>query len=367
MVDNDCPEAPTVPLALPLSGAYGHQALPPAYFPGGSGAEAFAVYKVTGLRYSVRFDSNLGDLESLAVDQALLPGSAPDVAALVEGALPSGATLGGLPTGLPFATRVTAASALHAVGYGNASAGVSVAHAAGPPGAPGGLRAGLALHVDEVQEVTVGATHVDEVQRVESSSERVPEVQLVSLLGDEGTKVRGSFALFFPEVQTVTLSSRNEVTNGTYMFTVAHYETAAEQGLSGGLVRVEENTTCVGWHATPQAVQAALEATAFIGRGGVEVTRGGDGSEHSPAAPFGYELEVRFVGASVYGNVPELTVSSRGCPLRDVARPGGPSSVAVATKAAPAGGPPGEWRPKHLSGGARGRRSSGWWWPRARP
>jgi hypothetical protein len=97
-------------------------------------------------------------------------------------------------------------------------------------------------------------------------------------------------------------------------------------------------------------VKAALEATAFIGQGGVEVARSGDGLEFSPAAPCGYQHTVKFVGEGVSGNVPQLQVTSKGCPLRDVVSPGGRASVTVNTKQTPVGGPSESWKPKYLSG-----------------
>ena len=359
-VDHHCPPATHVPIvAAPGSGsAYGSTSAsePPAYFAGGDGTQPFDVYKVTGLRYTVRFDSNLGDLPLLGVDSSRLFGSAPTVETLVPGVLPSETVLGDLRTGLAVASRVTTSSRFQTVGYGNSSETYSVAIPGGVPPAPQGLDVALALHVDEVQEVVIGAKHIDEVQVVTTSSDQVAEVQLVSMVGDEGTIVKGNFALFFPEVQLVTLASRNAVTNGTYRFTVSHFEANATEG---GLIEVAENTTCVPWHATPSVIKNALENTDFIGKNGVEVTRSGDGTEYSSGlagsavTPFGYEYAVTFVGLNVYGNVPQLRVTSQGCPLRDVTTPGGPSSVTVTTPEAPVGGPIGSditWKRKYLSG-----------------
>ena len=167
-VQNDCPEAPTVPLARVTGGAYGAQDLTaPAYWVGGfeAGATAYGpagasdtvdVYKVTGLRYVVDFDSNLGDLPSLAVDAGGLPGSSPSTHALVEGELPTSVALPGLPTGLPFFSRVTApprGSIPSGTGTPRSSSPGRVP--AGVPPEPTGVAASVALHVDEVQTVTV--------------------------------------------------------------------------------------------------------------------------------------------------------------------------------------------------------------------
>jgi hypothetical protein len=108
----------------------------------------------------------------------------------------------------------------------------------------------------------------------------------MSLFGQEATLVRGNFSLSFPEVQTVTLRARNDVTNGTFKLVVRSHQTAAEAGTVGGLVETVENTTCLSWHSTPNAMRKALEATSFVGHNGVRVTRSGDGTEWS-TSPFG--------------------------------------------------------------------------------
>jgi hypothetical protein len=351
-VHNDCPEAKSVPLATPLSGAYGHQALPPAYWAGGDGTTGLDVYKVSGLRYAVKFDSNLGDLSLLDVDNQLLPGSSPNVKELVKGSLPTQAIISDLPTGLKFHTRTVVSNSLNGdIGYGNMSDSWKSAVASGVPASPGDLSVAVALHVDEVQRITLAATHISEVQRITTTSDSVPEVQLVSMIGQEGTKVKGNFGLHFPEVQKIKLMSQNEV-NGTYKLMITHYETADEHSSSsGGLVKVVENTTCMSWHSTPSVMKKALEATNFIGKNGVDVKRSGDGLQYSPAGSYGYEFEVSFIGNNVAGNVEQMKASSEGCDTgRDVASSGGLASIAITTVETPQGGPVDDWKKKYYSG-----------------
>lgn len=71
----------------------------------------------------------------------------------------------------------------------------------------------------------------------------------MSLVGDEGTFVRGSFALFYPEVQTVTLSSEHEVTVGGYKLAFNHSKSTKD-----GLVQVQKRTACLRWDATAEEV-----------------------------------------------------------------------------------------------------------------
>jgi hypothetical protein len=127
--------------------------------------------KKTGLRYAVRFDSNVGNLPLMAVDASALLGGVGEVRPLVEGALPSSAPLSGLPTGLAVYTRSVAATSLNGVGYGNASSGVAVAVPSTVPEPPLSVDVALALNVDEVQSVTIGATRIPEVQRITTTSE----------------------------------------------------------------------------------------------------------------------------------------------------------------------------------------------------
>ncbi|CAM9781141.1 unnamed protein product, partial [Ectocarpus sp. 13 AM-2016] len=87
------------------------------------------------------------------------------------------------------------------------------------PDAPGNLSAGVALHVDEVQTVTVAATHQDEVQIITTAAPVIVGVQLMTTSADEGDTVEGDFALQFPEIQTVTLFSSAEVTSGNFSLT----------------------------------------------------------------------------------------------------------------------------------------------------
>lgn len=66
---------------------------------------------------------------------------------IVKGVLPSRQVVSGLQTGVPYFLRVGAANGL---GYGEYGDNVAKAKAAKVPGAPEGLSAGVALHVNEV-------------------------------------------------------------------------------------------------------------------------------------------------------------------------------------------------------------------------
>lgn len=59
------------------------------------------------------------------------------------------------------------------------------------------------MHV-QVQAVTVAATHQDEVQIITTAAPAIVGVQLVTTSADEGETVHGSFALQFPQRQTVS-------------------------------------------------------------------------------------------------------------------------------------------------------------------
>jgi hypothetical protein len=284
-----CPAATVLPLGASTDK---HT---PQRFLGGRGDEPLRVYKTTGLQYSIEFDSNLGDLQPLAVNLNGLPDSSVAVNDLVSGVLPKNFDIEGLPTGIPYYTRVNA----HTVeGYSREYSLPTAAKPMGRPGTPLQQAAGIALHVDEVQSLTLGATHIDEVQVVTSSSEHVPEVQLVSLTAAEGQLVRGSFALKFPEVQIITTSAlaAPDPTVTTWRLVVSQ---DAPDVATLGLVTTFANTSCLPWAASASEVEDALEQTTLVDD--VAVSRSGDGSEFF--ADFGYSWTVSFVGEGVSGNV----------------------------------------------------------------
>lgn len=103
----------------------------------------------------------------------------------------------------------------------------------------------------QVQTVTVAATHQDEVQTITTAAPAIVGVQLMTTSADEGDTVDGNFALQFPEIQTVTLSSSAEVTQGNFSLT---YTSMWANDSTGDLSSTSETTACIDWNAGAEDV-----------------------------------------------------------------------------------------------------------------
>ncbi|CAM9684288.1 unnamed protein product, partial [Phaeothamnion confervicola] len=280
----------------------------PARFLGGDGTETLGIYRITGHLYTVSFDSNLGDVAALAGDASALTGEAAAVTVyapdLRRGQLPERLAAGLLQTGVPYNLRVAAASS---VGYGPWSETVAMATPAARPSRPAALSAGQALHRNEVQMVTLGATARDEVQVLRTAAPRVTDVQLVTTTAGETEVVSGTMGLYFPEVQTVTVSATAAISTGSYALVYTSYTAADSSGGDMSLVASNETTACMDWDATAAEVEAMLEELDSVD--GVFVVRSGDASDSSD---YGYEYEIRFTGRDVSGDVQPLRLANDG-------------------------------------------------------
>ncbi|KAG5186910.1 hypothetical protein JKP88DRAFT_308703, partial [Tribonema minus] len=269
----------------------------------GTGTEQLALYTVSGHLFTVEFDTNLGDVPPLAGITTGLKGTNRAITAfdaIVSGELPDAYVAGDMWTGVPYSVRAAAYTDL---GYGQHSAATAVAKPAAAPPQLAGVRVEVALHVDEVQTLTLGATHRDEVQAVVSSAPHFVEVQLLTVARAPLSlvPVSGDFALYFAEHQTITLTASGPMAPNAAF--VLKYTTYAPAGDDVHATVVSTSTAaCIPFDATAAEVKSALEALSNVDT--VDVVRSCDGSN---ACAYGYTWDVAFVGSKVRGNVAQLT------------------------------------------------------------
>ena len=273
------------------------------------------VYKVSGNYWTVQFDSNLGDLEAIDVSGSSLSSSATVSVHdnLVKGMLPHDLPITDLLTGVPYYMRVAARNAL---GFSDFSSPSSMAVPAEVPPAPEGIAGDVALHINEVQKITVAATHVDEVQVVTTTADYLPEVQEVTISAPEDGAISGNFSLRFPEVQTVTITAGSTISAGSFHLNFTKPITTDGFFPQGSIKYETESTACIDFDATAAEVESAINALPFLTTGDVSVSRSGNGGA---SYDYGYSYTVSFVGSNVAGNVPLLVASTYGCDAFDVA------------------------------------------------
>ncbi|CAN0108680.1 unnamed protein product, partial [Heterosigma akashiwo] len=200
---------------LPLADV--NDATSPAYFLGGNRSMALPVYRISGFLNTIRFRTNLGDLSSVEVKKDQLDGTDKVAVvfdpAIVEGELPLSEVIDGLKTGLYYYFHV---AALNYYGYSEFSETTSDKPATYPDPVEDPLPE-VAMHVDEVQSVTVAATKMEEVQVITSRTESIVEVQRVETGANAGLTVSGDFTLRFPEIQQVQLTSSEALLNGSFV------------------------------------------------------------------------------------------------------------------------------------------------------
>jgi hypothetical protein len=292
--------------SLPLGSASSSAAV--GRFLGGDGGAALKVYRVSGHLYTVTYNTNLGDVTPLTAVTSSLKGYSKAVTvfdALVPGSLPSAYTAVQLWTGVSYNVRVAVNNGL---GYSEYSSTPVQAKPATVPAAPGNVAAEVALHVNEVQTVTLAATHREEVQVITTAAPFIVEVQLLTTSQPTPSNgaVSGAFDLFFPEVQRLTLTA-TEPLLATSAFRLSYREFTAAGGLSPPVLTTP---ACLLWSATAAEVKAALELLAEIDE--VQVVRSCDASN---ACAYGYTWDVSFTGALVRGNVQQLQFAACVTPL----------------------------------------------------
>jgi len=287
---------------LPLGLASDHTAS--ATYIGRSDASLLPVYRVSGFSWDVTFDSNLGELPNLVLSDDKLQGDSLDssVNDLFSGALPTFTVADSLNEGIQYYFR---SRLITAEGFSEPSSVMGGI----PRGNPEGVHhvaVGTALHVDEVQTVTVAATHIDEVQTIQTTADFVPEVQKVRTYADEGAYLDdGFFALRWPEIQTVRISSQHSITDGEFALSVVNFFSTS---------RLNTVTVCVPWNVDEATLEAALN-DALYASGDVRVTRTQvewSSGEYSTDVGYGYEFAIAFVSSNVAGNVANLVYADTG-------------------------------------------------------
>jgi hypothetical protein len=214
--------------------------------------ENLRLYKVDGHLYTVRFDTNLGNVPALAVNgddlvgEDILSYSTDDV---VQGVLPLSLQISGLSNGVPYYVRVRAHSA---IGWSEFSDPIAKQAPMTVPSAPTFTWAGYAAHVDEIQTITTAATHVDEIQTITTTGINVDEIQTITTTAPMGGgSIAGKFSLSLGnwathmDIQTLVMKSAGaRLDYVEFRLTYNGQETAA----------------CIPFNATAADVQAALLA-----------------------------------------------------------------------------------------------------------
>ena len=217
------------------------------------------LFRITGTFWTVNFSDNLGDMASMALIYGTLPGTAKAEVFdnLVQGSNPTSAIISGLSTGVPYYGRVSATTE---VGTSVSSETVELVPSK-VPASPKKLSASHALHVSEVQSITLAATHINEVQAVKTSAIPMPEVQEIILDGTSGEQIdEGFLSLRFPEVQTVTWSSGSPVISGYFFLKLNYVDTAASLATGNvEFVTKELKTHCITFDASAVELKHAIE------------------------------------------------------------------------------------------------------------
>merc|ERR1711871_1722826 len=179
-----------------------------------STTSGFKAYKVNGLDWIVRYDTNIGDLPAMTTDVTPLIGTNRQVVVvdnLFKGVLPSTHVITNLKTGIPYYARIKVMNPLGWSMYSN----IAINTPSQEPDSPSNLVVDYASHVDEIQTVTTAATHIDEIQTVQTTAISVDEVQTVTTTASPGATLTGHFALSFEgwstkyEIQSISISSAN--------------------------------------------------------------------------------------------------------------------------------------------------------------
>jgi hypothetical protein len=174
---------------------------------------------------------------------------------------------------------------------------------------------------------------IDEVQTIQTSADFVPEVQLVRTSADEGaTLTNGNFALRWPEIQTIRISSENSITGGTFALSIQDTTKFSSNSQSTATA----TTICMDWDLDEDSMTAALDDALSVGdvkvsRTQVEWSSG----EFLGDTGYGYEYTIAFVSSRVAGNMPTFmharTGSDAACD--DFSTSGGAAvAVSIATK-----------------------------------
>mmetsp|Transcript_19232 Transcript_19232/g.32040 ORF Transcript_19232/g.32040 Transcript_19232/m.32040 type:complete len:7480 (+) Transcript_19232:1-22440(+) len=229
------------------------------------------VYKVSGHRWTVKFDSNLGDLPDFVGDVDALVGTERKIVAFeaMKGVLPDQYTVTGLETGLPYAFRVALANSL---GLGDFSTENPVQYPRGVPDAPVLLAADIALHVDEVQSVTVAASHINEIQTVSTTCTDVREVQTIKTTKADGPINAGTMKFQFTDKKGRTFDTSQE----KRVVRLYHDSGDGQAASVGGFKLrydgdIAKTTSCLDHNAEESEMKSALEALTGITT--VEVVR----------------------------------------------------------------------------------------------
>ena len=268
---------------------------------------ALSLLKISGTRWTIRFDNYLGDVPSLTGISHLhsLNSKVSTKDNFVSGSNPKSGVISSLQTGLSSFARIYASNG---IGRSNYSGIVSAIPGSSPP-AIKYASAHHALYTNEVQSISIVATHINEVQRVATNAIPIPEVQELIVRGDVvGGTHQGSFSLRFPQEQVVTFTSGSTVTGGSFYLELVYIDLEASITKNDGtFVTQSLKTPCIPFGASAQLVKQYLEEDALsnpLGKGSVETSRSGDGSFSSS---FGYEYQIKFVGGNVRGYMRQLT------------------------------------------------------------
>ena len=289
-----------IPLASP-SIPYGKGIdTPMAYYKGVS-ATRLPLYKVDGNYWSVKFNSNLGNLNPLIAAPTKYGIASLSVRDdVVQGVNPNSEVLTGLLTGVQYSVLMQSYTRGPSKGYSaySTSTSTSTSVPSGLPPAVRNFQATDTLRVMEVQEVAVYGTRLPEIQSITTSAEPYAGVQSFVLTADPQLSIAGNFTLRFPEVQSIVMTARyaRDVV-GSFQIVYSYYDFSVQLGV------LTESTDCLDVTSSADDVSSALSNLPHIGL--VEVVRSGYGGYSDS---FGYTWTVTFSGNQVAGNVQKLSV-----------------------------------------------------------
>ena len=261
------------------------------------------IYKLNGNSWSIRYDSNLGDLPPIVITPTQTLSNGTELIVIdnvVQGDNPQDRVLFNLATGIEYYVRLQAYTRGPQHGYGNLTNAVSAIPSGTPPPV-NNLMAVETLQVFEQQDVYIGASHVIEIQTVTTSAPSYSEIQEINLRAPQGSQVNGSYTLRFPTIQSIKLQSPNDPSYKGY-FRLGYKSSS----LSASHIKVpttQYTTTCLKVTATAEDVKIALESLSLIDI--VNVTRSSYGGYTSY---FGYQYDIIFSGNLVAGSVQPLIV-----------------------------------------------------------
>ena len=269
----------------------------------GESQEDLPIYRVSGSYWTIQYDQSLGNVE-VAVSRGSLPINAQSfIDTISSGSNPTYVIISGLSTGIPHYFR-TFSRTSH--GFSRSSNVIS-AIPSDKPLSLQNLFAGHALHINEVQLLTIAASHQKEVQAIHTSAIPISEVQEVSLIGAAFSDMSSYlFSLRHPEIQIVKWSSGSPVTFGSFFLKLLYVDRDASE-MSGSVTYKELQSSCIPFDASADEVKTAIEGGAVLNglsADSVRVIRSGN---RSYSSDYGYTYEIHFVGGNVRGNMQEFT------------------------------------------------------------